>query len=224
MGKTPIKATTQIFLEIEAIEDGLVISTDGSCALLLETGAVNFGLLSKDEQEAIIYAFAAFLNSLSFPIQLSILSKQMDISDYLTYIAQTEQSQRSVKLKERLKSYHQFILSLVKENRVLEKRFLIVIPFSSMELGVKGSGSSLTKRPKKLPYPKQYIIERAKTALYPKRDHVVRQLTRLGLKAVQLTTEQLVSLFFEIYNPESEEGQRIPQDIQRPVVKTVRPK
>ncbi|KKS19605.1 MAG: hypothetical protein UU78_C0079G0008 [Candidatus Roizmanbacteria bacterium GW2011_GWC2_41_7] len=214
----PIRASTQQFLEIEDIIDDLAIMVDGSCALIMETGAVNFGLLSKDEQEAIIYSFAAFLNSLSFPVQICILSKRMDISDYLTYIAQSQVTQKSEKLKEKLASYHQFILSLVKDNQVLEKRFFIVIPFSTLELGIKSSGRSLVSKPKKLPYKKDYILERAKAALYPKRDHVIRQLSRLGLKAIQLNSQALVSFFYDIYNPESSEGERVPIDVAQPVV------
>ena len=214
----PIRASTQQFLEIEDIIDDLAIMVDGSCALIMETGAVNFGLLSKDEQEAIIYSFAAFLNSLSFPVQICILSKRMDVSDYLTYIAQSQATQKSEKLKEKLASYHQFILSLVKDNQVLEKRFFIVIPFSTLELGIKSSGRSLVSKPKKLPYKKDYILERAKAALYPKRDHVIRQLSRLGLKAIQLNSQALVSFFYDIYNPESSEGERVPIDVTQPVV------
>ena len=214
----PIRASTQQFLEIEDIIDDLAIMVDGSCALIMETGAVNFGLLSKDEQEAIIYSFAAFLNSLSFPVQICILSKRMDISDYLTYIAQSQVTQKSEKLKEKLASYHQFILSLVKDNQVLEKRFFIVIPFSTLELGIKSSGRSLVSKSKKLPYKKDYILERAKAALYPKRDHVTRQLSRLGLKAIQLNSQALVSFFYDIYNPESSEGERVPIDVTQPVV------
>lgn len=215
---TPIKASTQVFLEIEDIIDDLAILADGSVALILETGAVNFGLLSRDEQEAIIYAFAAFINSLSFPIQISVLSKRMDISEYLSLIAVAERTQKSSRLKEKLQSYNQFILSLVRDNQVLEKRFFIVIPFTSLELGVKGTSSSLVKQSKKLPYPKNYILERAKTTLYPKRDHVMRQITRLGLRANQLTTKQITNLIYELYNPEAGEGQRIQDNVTNPMV------
>lgn len=217
---TPIRSTTQIFLEIADITDNIVILTDGSCAVVLETGAVNFGLLSKDEQDAIIYAFAAFLNSLSFPIQVGILSKQMDVSEYLNLIQQEELRQKSAKLKEKLRLYYQYILSLVRENTVLEKRFFIVIPYSAIELGVKASGGSMGKV-KKLPYKKSYILERAKSTLYPKRDHVMRQISRMGLKATQLDTQQLISLFYEIYNPESEQGERIPEDVAHPIVQSL---
>ena len=147
----------------------------------------------------------------------------MDVSDYLNYIARAQQSQKSEKLKEKLASYHQFILSLVKENQVLEKRFFIVVPFSALELGVKSSGKSLVSRPKKLPYKKDYILERAKTALFPKRDHVVRQLSRIGLNAVQLNTQALISFFYELYNQESSEGERVPDQVTTPIVSGNRP-
>lgn len=212
-----VKATTQFFLEIEDIRDDLVLLRDGSCALVLETTAVNFGLLSREEQEAVIYTFAAFINSLSFPIQINILSKKVDISEYLDLISQQQQKQKSTKLSERLSSYHQFILSLIKENKVLEKRFFLIIPFSYLELGLKGTGLSFA-RPKKLPFSKEYILQRAKTTLFPKRDHIIRQLSRLSLKAAQLDTQKLIELFYEIYNAESAPSQRIPEGATSPVV------
>jgi len=94
---TPIRSTTQLFVEIADITDDIVIMLDGSCAIILETGAVNFGLLSKEEQDAIIFAFASFLNSLSFPIQIVIMSKRMDVSEYLNYINQEQQKQKNSK-------------------------------------------------------------------------------------------------------------------------------
>lgn len=191
----PIRATTQQFLAIEDIADDILILQDGSCALLLETTAVNFGLLSEDEQDALIYAYASLLNSLSFPLQIVILSKRMDISSYIELVTQEEENQVDVILKERMKRYKEFILSIVKENRVLEKKFYLVIPFSSLELGVKGA---LGK--KKLPFSKDYITSRAKTSLLPKRDHLLRQLSRFGLRGKQLTTQELVELFFNLYN------------------------
>lgn len=214
---TPIRASTQFFLDIEDIKDDLLILKDGSCAIILETTAVNFGLLSKDEQEAVIFAFAAFLNSLSFPIQINILSKKVDISEYLELIRKQAEKQRSTKLKEKLASYHQFILSLIKENRVLEKRFFIVIPFSYLELGLAKSGPTLS-RPKKLPYSKDYIIQRAKTALFPKRDHIIRQLSRLSLRSFHLNTQQLVELFYEVFNADEAPSQRMPDNPTAPIV------
>ena len=197
---TPIRATTQEFLDIEDVVDGLILFHDGSASLIIETTAVNFGLLSEEEQDALIYAYASLLNSLSFPLQIAILSKRMDISSYIELVNFEEEKQGNPILKERLRRYREFILSIVKENRVLEKRFYLVIAFSALELGLKSSLGSAGGK-KKLPFAKDYIVSRAKISLYPKRDHLLRQLGRIGLKGKQLATQELVELFYNVYNP-----------------------
>lgn len=196
----PIRATTQEFLEIADIDQDLVLLQDGSVALIIGVSAVNFGLLSEEEQEATIFAYAGLLNSLSFPLQIVILNKKMDISSYLEELNQAQARQTSPILRERIKKYHDFVKSVVKENRVLEKKFYLALPFSALELGAKGALGSLSGK-KGLPFSKDYIFSRAKTSLFPKRDHLLRQLNRLGLRGAQLTTERLIELFYELYNP-----------------------
>lgn len=199
-----IKASTQEHLDIYAIKDHLVFLKDGSAALVLKTTAINFNLLSEEEQDATIYAYAGLLNSLSFSIQILIRSQRKNISDYLNLIDTRIQSVPSQKVKEQLLAYRQFVKSLVKENRVLEKKFFIIIPFSVIELGLsKSSFNPFAKSPQKPPYDLSYIEERAATVLYPRRDHVIRQFARIGLKASQLTTSDLVTLFYTIYNQNS---------------------
>lgn len=198
---SPIRATTQEFLEIEDIADDIVIMTNGSAALVIETSAVNFGLLSEEEQDALIYSYASFLNSLSFPLQVIILSKRMDISSYIEFLIREEGKAADMIAKDRIRNYREFILSTIKENKVLEKKFYLIIPFSVLELGIKDSTKSLTGKKKKLPFAKDYILSRAKTSLFPKKDHLLRQLGRIGLKGRQLTTQDLVELFYNLYNP-----------------------
>lgn len=199
-----IKASTQEHLDIYAIKDHLVFLKDGSAALVLKTTAINFNLLSEEEQDATIYAYAGLLNSLSFSIQILIRSQRKNISDYLNLIDVRIQSVPSQKVKEQLLAYRQFVKSLVKENRVLEKKFYVIIPFSVIELGLsKSSFNPFAKSPQKPPYDLSYIEERAATVLYPRRDHVIRQFARIGLKASQLTTSELVTLFYTIYNQSS---------------------
>lgn len=195
---TAIRATTQDFLEIEDVTDNLVLTTDGSCVLIIETTAVNFGLLSEKEQEALIYAYSGLLNSLSFSIQIYLRSKHKDISGYLKKLEDAQQKQTDPVQAERIKRYREFIATTVKERNVLDKKFYIVIPFSALELG-PGNVSTLMKK-KGLPMRKDQILLRAKTVLSPKRDHILRQLNRLGLKGTQLSTQRLVELFHDIYN------------------------
>lgn len=198
----PIRSSTQVFTEIEDIQQNIMLFVDGSCCLVVSVSAVNFGLLSEKEQEALIYSYAGLLNSLSFPVQILIRSQHKDISAYLDTLREKEEKQKNPKLAASISSYRKFVAETVKEKEVLDKKFYIIIPFSSLELGV---GPSVLFGNKKhgLPYKKEYIVEKALMVMLPKKDHVVRLLGRLGLKAKQLTNDQLTQLFFSIYNPGS---------------------
>ncbi len=187
------KAATQDFIEIEDIFEDIVMFKDYSCVNIVEVGAINYWFLSQEEQEAIIYSYAEFLNSLSFPIQLLVLSKKMDISSYLEYLDSKINQQKDSRFRATLKNYKNFIKNIVTQNTVLERRYFIVIPFSPLELGI--SGATKTK------LNKQYVLNRAKTSLYPKRDHVLRLLAKMGLKGEVLGKQKIVELFYNLYNP-----------------------
>ena len=196
----PIRASTQQFTEIEDVAQNIVMFQNGSCALIISVAAVNFSLLSEKEQEIIIYSYANLLNSLSFPIQILIRSKHKDVSAYLHLLEEKEREQKNPKLAKSIHGYRAFIEQTVKEKEVLDKKFYIVIPFSSLELGVS-SKVLLGNKTSGLPYQKAYIFERALIALSPKRDHLIRLLAKIGLKAQQLANDQIIQLFFSLYNP-----------------------
>jgi hypothetical protein len=205
-----IKASTQEHLEIEDIFDDMAILKSSGAALVIQTTAVNFGLLSETEQDAIIYAYAGMLNSLSFPIQIVVRSKRMDVSSYLESLIKWEQKQVNEKIRIQIKKYREFIASTIRENNVLDKRFYVVIPMYPEEIGLGATSPLSVGGQKKGPrYSKEYIVERAKNILLPKRDHLIRQLTRLGLKATQLSTQQLIELFYDMYNPSVTGAQRL---------------
>lgn len=218
---TPIRASTQSFLEIEDIRDDIVLLKDGSAALIISTTATNFGLLSEKEQDAEIYAYGSLLNSLNFAIQILIRSKRKDVTAYLRLLAEQEAKVTSEELKIQIQKYRQFVQNTVQVNNVLEKAFYIIVPMSVLEIGVTQTlGSKFQKKQEGLPYSKDYILEKAKTNLHPKRDHVTRLLARIGLQARQMTTQELVKLFFGIYNPASQ-GQIMTEteEYQTPIVK-----
>lgn len=216
--KIPIRASTQEHLDIEDVQDGIVILKDGSCCLVIATTAINFGLLSEKEQEATIYAYAGLLNSLTFSIQVVLRSQRKDISGYVKLVKRAEEKETKKEIKVQIQKYRQFVEETVAKNEVLDKKFYIVIPMSALELGVKQALTSAFAI-KQLPFDKNYILQKAKTNLYPKRDHVLRQLTRLGLKGKQLSTQELIQLFFNIYNPEVR-GQQLTtaEQYQKPMV------
>lgn len=204
----PIRSTTQAFTEIEDINHDIIMFIDGSCALVVSTTAVNFGLLSEKEQEAIIYAYAGLLNSLSFPIQILVRSQHKDITSYLKLLEKQEHKQKNPKLIKNISDYRAYVAATVKEKEVLDKKFYIIIPFSSLELGASTKVLFGSKK-RGLPYDKEYIYDKALTVLTPKRDHIMRLLNRLGLRGKQLTGEQLTRLFFSIYNPGAPQPEQI---------------
>lgn len=199
-----IRASTQEHLPVEDIKGNLVILKDGSCAMVISVSSVNFDLLSEGEQEATIYAYGALLNSLTFPIQLLIRSQKKDISSYLDLLEKQEiKKASSPLLKNLINSYRKFVAEMVKKNNVLDKKFYVVIPFSALELGVASSLTSLIKPGRSLPFPKEHILQKAQISLTPKRDHLLKLFSRLGLTARQLENKELIRLFYEIYNSES---------------------
>lgn len=196
----PLISTTQDEMPIADISDDLVLFKDGGAAIVMETTSLNFGLLSEKEQAAVVYSYAALLNSLSFSIQILIRSQRKDISSYLNYLGEAASKITNPKLANVMASYKAFISEIVKKKNVLGKRFFIVIPFSPLELGAKQSFSTITSKGP-LPFSKSYILKKAQIALFPKKDHLIRQAGRLGIKLTQLTTNQLIELYYEYYNP-----------------------
>ena len=196
-------ASSQSHLDIEDIRDNLVILKDGSCCLILQSTAVNFSLLSEGEQDATIYSYAALLNSLTYSVQIVIKSQKKDINSYLSLLNTQRQTIKNPLLKSQLEKYYRYIQTIVQENEVLDKKFYLVIPFSNLELGISSALGSTFKKSAGLPFPLDHILQKAKTSLFPKRDHLISQLTRLGLRASQLTTPELIKLFYQAYNPDS---------------------
>lgn len=182
-----IVATTQDHLDIETIQDDLVILKDGTCSLLIQTSAINFGLLSEEEQDATIYAYAGLLNSLSFPVQIVIKSEKKDISAYLELLSQQGKKLKDEVLKERMQQYRAFIETTITEQNVLDKKFFLVVSYQLVTLSGR---VEITED----------LLLKAKTDLEPKRDHLVKQLTRIGLTAEQLNSQGLMKLFHSFYN------------------------
>lgn len=206
MAKPKARASTQEHLDIEDIVDDLVIMKNGWVALVMSTTAVNFDLLSEAEQDATIYAYAAFLNSLTFPLETLVRSKKADITSYFNSLEEAYTAQPNPDLKRQIQKYQDFIQSTVQQKTVLDKKFYLIINFSPLELGLKriaGKKSAATGKSK------SQLIADAQTALSPKRDHIIKQTSRLGLITKQLTTQELIELFYDIYNPAPIGTQRV---------------
>lgn len=201
-------SSTQEHLEIRDIVEDLIITQSGSAALVLQTSAINFDLLAEYEQDSKVFAFAGLLNSLNFHIQILIRTRRIDISNYIDYLKNKENDTMTEGLKKQLHIYTEFIQKLIIENDVLDKNFFIVIPFNPggdiPTAKILKSKKTKEEIQQNLQLKQEQLVEKAKIFLYPKRDHVLKQLSRMGLMGKQLTTKELISEFYTIYNPEEE--------------------
>src|SRR5688572_18245486 len=80
--KSTIGSPTQSFLKLSEIRDDCIIMNDGTLRAILTVSSTNFDLKSEEEQNALIYSYQRFLNSLEFHIQILLQSRKMDIGDY----------------------------------------------------------------------------------------------------------------------------------------------
>ncbi len=195
-----IHSSTQKFTEIVDFVDNVVILHGGSACMVIEITASNFALLSQREQDTRIFSYAAFLNSLSFPIQILIRNKRMDISSYLKGLEEIEKTITVPQLKNHIKLYRAFVHEMVTVNVVLNKSFYIIIRYSSLETGVSGATQTVQKGMSQI----EALAQAAKKSLQSKADSVLMQLQKFAMSAKILEKEDLIKLFYIIYNEETE--------------------
>jgi len=202
--RSKVTFSTQDHLDVQDIIDDLVITKGGTVALVLQTNAVNFDLLSEYEQDNKIMAFGGLLNSLNFQIQILIKTQRIDISNYTNYLKEQLQREITSGLKQQLSIYTHFIENIIETNDVLDKKFYIVIPYNpsiamagiKIKEDKKAMAGAISQNIEK-------TLEKSRISLYPKRDHVLKQLGRMGLIGHQLENDELITLFYELYNPQA---------------------
>jgi len=225
-------ATTQDHLDIVDIKNNTVILRNGGAAVVVETNAINFDLLSMQEQDAAIAAFSSLLNSLSFPIQITVRSKKLDISDYLEKVKELENKQANTKVKEQIRAYRTFIKDeLVTKEEVLDKNFYVTIPYKTFKISTAANPFGWIdtlgevfggKKETKINIDK--LLQEAVADLEPKTNFLIKEFTRMGIKAKQLDTAELIKLYYEIYNSETAQTQKIKGNVEDYTSALVEPK
>ncbi len=214
-----IVSTTQEHLDILDVKDNHVILKTGVVCAVLQTTSVNFDLLSEIEQDAIIAAFSMLLNSITFHVQIVIRSKKLDITKYIEKILRVEQKITDPLLKHQAEAYRKFVQDVIIKNEVLDKKFYVVIPSGAPAAGQGGSGpfewvnKLLGTYNKRVNVNVDRVLKEGTLEIAPKVDHIVKEFNRLGIKVKQLSTQELVELYFDIYNPSTVHGQRIRTNI-----------
>ena len=205
---------TQNFIEINSIKQDTLILRNGGLRKALLVSGVNFDLLSEEEQGLVIYSFQAFLNSLNFPLQIFIHSRKINIDNYLSKLSVRYQEEPIDLLKNIIKGYQEFIHSFVGQNAIMEKSFFVVIPYDPIKLPSVGRlvFKKIIGLIKRKPITQTEIstvaqkdFENYLKQLNRRVDQTIEGLSQIGLRAVSLNEQELIEVFYNLYNPEAVE-------------------
>ena len=199
--------STQRYLKIAEIKDNTVVLKDGSIRAVLETSSINFNLKSEEEQNAIIYSYQNFVNTLEFPIEILIQSRKLDVDKYVDNLRRIAKNQPNYLLQRQTVEYAEYVQRLVEYADIMQKRFFVIVPYEKTLSKVQKNMFSqfwdninpedtVAKFKMRL---KEFNV--MKDGLAPRINAVKTGLEQMNLKVRQLTTRELIELYYESYNP-----------------------
>lgn len=215
----------QKLVEIKEIHDGVLVLKDGSLRVIMIASSLNFALKSQEEQDAIIFQYQNYLNSLDFSVETFVQSRQLNIEPYLETLRDRLKREYNELMKIQTSEYIEFIKSFVESANIMTHSFYVVVPFTPTGMLEKGGmrrglfsflpnisgrkkGDSKESNKQALD---QALFEEYKTQLY-QRVEVARQgLARISVRLVPLNTEELIELFYGLYNPGELEKGKMPE-------------
>ena len=205
---------TQQFVPIERVRDGIVVLKNGELRAVLITSSLNLSLKSEDEQQGILLQFQNLLNSLDFPIQFFIQSRRLNIKPYMALLEERSTQVKEDLLKIQIHEYMGFINKFAEETNIMTKHFFIVIPY----LPAQGGGQSSSNKLLSFsiagnPSSGDAAFDAARIQLEQRIATVIQGLQRFGLRAQKLGTEEVVELFYKLFNP-GEQDRDAPKVVQ----------
>jgi len=205
------KSSTQQFLPIDQIREGVAAMKDKSLRGILLVSSLNFALKSDEEQTAIIYQFQDFLNSLDFSCQILAQSRKLNITGYLEKLKEIESRQENDLLKTQTVEYRKFIEKIISSGSIMAKNFYVVVPYYPLiEIpGVAGNAEKNAKASKKDLTEEKF--QRGKYQLWQRMEYVVLGLRRCGLRASPLSTPEIIEILWSSHHPKEAESGYYPE-------------
>ncbi len=211
--------STQNSLQIAEIRDGIVIMNDGSFRSVVMVKSINFDLMSQEEQEAVEFSYQGFLNSLYFPIQIFVHSQKIDLKPYIDKLDKIRLEHDNMLLALIMADYLDFIDNLSAQANIMDKLFYIVIPYfpiDEVQKAISQSKNFLTGLTQIFsPSKEEHIIineadlDKAKTELRNRVQAVLAGLTQCGIQGLPLDTQELIELYYDVYNPDTSTRQQL---------------
>lgn len=178
--KSKSKSSSRQQINIEGVRDNILILPRHQYRAVLQVSSLNFELRSEEEQDAIIDTYESFLNSVGSSLQILIRTREIDMDKYLADVALRKDDEPEAIYRTQLENYDEFIRSLITNNKILTRHFYVIVPY------VGNSKSD---------------FELVKEQLNLKLDIVSKGMTRVGMHTRQLSSLEILDLFYSFYNP-----------------------
>lgn len=204
LAKSKPGPATQRYLDIAEVRDDMVILKDGTVRAVLLVSSINFALKSADEQEAIVQSYMAFLNALDFPLQIVVQSRPMNIESYLTSLAAYQRESENELLRTQIADYRNFVQELVDLGDIMQKQFYLVIPYNPLTNKRKNFFQRFAEAlsPSSTAKLNQKQIKDRIEQLDQRVGTIQSGLQSMGLNSARLDTQSLIELYYNVYNPE----------------------
>ena len=196
--------STQDFVPIKEIRDGIVVLKDGSLRSVIMASSVNFALKSDDERTSILYQFQNFLNGLDFSVQFFIQSRRLDIRPYLALLEERQKEQVNDLMKIQTQEYIEFIKKFTDSTNIMTKNFFVIVPYSAAILQKSSKVSKFLNKKKnkeQIAEKNNLSFEENRTQLEQRLSVVEQGLVRSGIRIARLGTEEVTELFYKLFNP-----------------------
>ena len=198
-------ASTQQFVPIKEIRDGVTVLKNGEIRAVLLCQAINLDLKSVDEQTAIILQFQNFLNALEFPIQLVASSRRLDIRPYILKLEDRLEKIEGDLLRIQTREYIGFIQKFNETYDVMSKYFYVVVPYGGSSIPglspAAGIGSLFSSKKPSNSDTSPDHFEEIRSQLEQRIAVVTGGLESLGIETKQLDTPSLIELYQKTFNP-----------------------
>lgn len=198
---------TQELVAIKEVRDGVAILNDGGLRVILLATSVNFALKSAENQQAIISQFQNFLNSLDFSVQIFMESRRLDIRPYIALLEGRYKAQNVDLMRVQIQEYMNFIKKFTETVNIMSKSFFVVVPYSTPVIESRGGSLGkllIGKQPgarEDENENKMSRFEEARSQLLQRVSVVEQGLAGCGIRAAQLGTEEIIELFYKLFNP-----------------------
>ena len=198
---------SQNFIPIEEVRDGVIILKGGGLRSIIMVSSINYDLKSEDEQNALTSSFQRLLNSVEFPIQFFVQSRRLDIRPYLATLEKRLKEIPEELLQVQTREYIQFIRWFTDQTNIMRKSFFVVVPYEAaivkQNKGLLGFISKLGGTQTEA----FQQFEESRSQLEQRMGIVQQGLASMGVRGVQLGTQEVIEVYYQIFNPgENQKG------------------